>query len=53
MVDPLRRAGFWKEGKVGRLQLIVLSAVDVAEALHSMARRGQYCYAPAEHGARS
>ena len=53
MVDPLRRAGFWKEGKVGRLQLIVLSAVDVAEALHSMAGRGEYCYAPAEHGARS
>jgi len=53
MVDPLRRGGLWNEGKVGRLRLIVLDAVDVAETLQSMAGRGAYCYEPGEAGERS
>jgi len=53
VVDPLRRGGFWNEGKVGRLPLIVLNAVDVAETLQSMAGSGAYCYEPGGAGERS
>jgi aminoglycoside 3-N-acetyltransferase len=44
MIEPLRHAGFWREGKVGRLKLIVLSAAEILATLQSMSRNGRYCY---------
>ena len=44
MIKPLRRAGFWHEGRVGRLSLVVLSAADVVKTLSEMSNRGRYCY---------
>ena len=44
MVEPLRRAGFWREGTVGKLNLIVLSAADILATLQAMSANGEYCY---------
>jgi aminoglycoside 3-N-acetyltransferase len=45
MTPELKRRGFWQEARVGRLQLILLRAADVAEVVRSLAERGTYCYA--------
>jgi len=44
MIEPLKRAGFWHEGTVGRLNLIVLSAAEVLGTLQAMSRDRKYCY---------
>jgi len=44
MEARLRRSGAWHEAKVGRLNLIVLSAAEVLAAMQAMAREGRYCY---------
>jgi aminoglycoside N3'-acetyltransferase len=47
LIPELRERGFWKEGRVGHLQIIVVSARDVLEACVSMAKKGRFCYLPA------
>ena len=44
MIEPLRQAGFWHEGMVGSLTLIVLSTAEILETLQSMSKNGRYCY---------
>lgn len=46
LVPELRRMGAWTERRVGRLQVILLRATDVAQAVEAMARRGEHCYGP-------
>jgi aminoglycoside 3-N-acetyltransferase len=45
MIQPLQRAGVWREGRVGRLNLLVLSAAEVLATLQAMSKVGKYCYA--------
>ena len=54
LVPELKSRGFWREGRVGRLEMILLNAADVLAACESRAARGEYCYVtePA-HGAQS
>jgi aminoglycoside 3-N-acetyltransferase len=52
MIGPLRHAGFWHEGTVGRLNLIVLSAAEVLATLQAMSKDGKYCYVGHQLGAR-
>lgn len=40
----LMRAGLWKEGRIGNLTTILLSASDVVSCCHSLAARGEFCY---------
>jgi aminoglycoside N3'-acetyltransferase len=44
LIEPLRRAGSWHEGRVGKLHLVVLSAADVVKTLSEMSNSGRYCY---------
>lgn len=46
MEPDLRAAGAWRAGRVGRLQVISLRAVQVLEVVEAMARQGRYCYLP-------
>jgi len=40
----LRRKGLWREGRVGSLGIIVLTAAEVLRTLEEMAGHGQFCY---------
>ena len=44
LVPEMRTRGFWKEAKVGRLEIIFLKAAEVLEACRSMAKKNQFCY---------
>ena len=44
LVPELKARGFWREAKVGCLEMILLRTADVLEACRSMAKRGQFCY---------
>ena len=46
MVPELKSRGFWRETKVGRLDILLFRAADVLEACRSMANKGQFCYLP-------
>jgi aminoglycoside N3'-acetyltransferase len=44
MVEPLKKRGFWKSARLGRLELVVLSTTDVLATVREMAAAGQFCY---------
>ena len=45
MVTPvLKRRGAWRETSVGGLDVILLQAKDVMDALQTLAKEGRYCY---------
>lgn len=44
MVPGLKKAGAWREARVGGLSLVVLAAADVEREVRSMSERGIYCY---------
>ncbi|PYR97139.1 MAG: hypothetical protein DMG16_25665 [Acidobacteria bacterium] len=44
LVPELKRRNSWREGKIGRLDIVLLPATAVLEACVSMAKRGQFCY---------
>jgi aminoglycoside 3-N-acetyltransferase len=44
LVPVLKELGGWKTGRVGRLQAILVSALDVLAATQELARKGKYCY---------
>jgi hypothetical protein len=44
LLPELKGSGFWKDARIGRLELILLNAADVLEACRSAARKGQFCY---------
>lgn len=44
LAPELKARGFWREARVGRLELILLEPADVLEACRAMAGRGQFCY---------
>ena len=46
MVEPLKRSGYWRETRVGRLPLVLLRARDVLATVENMARAGVFCYRP-------
>ena len=46
MIEPMKAAGFWHQGRVGLLDLYVVRACDAVQILQEMASRGEYCYAP-------
>jgi aminoglycoside N3'-acetyltransferase len=50
LVPELQARGWWTEGSVGRLSLILLSTANVLNACRSMAEKGQFCYLSARHG---
>lgn len=44
MVPFLKQNGFWRDGRVGGLKIIVLAAADVEKTVRSMSKQGIYCY---------
>lgn len=44
MVPYLKKAGAWREAKVGGLQVTVLSAAAVAQTVRQMIQQGVFCY---------
>lgn len=46
LVPELKGRGFWKDARVGRLEMILLDAADVLAACRSAAEKGQFCYLP-------
>ena len=46
LVPELKARGSWRVARIGRLNVIVLRAVDVLDACRSMAKRGEFCYLP-------
>jgi len=44
LIAELKRRGWWRERRIGRLQMILLEAHDVYEAASDLARRGVLCY---------
>ena len=44
MVPHLKRAGAWREAKVGGLKITVLSAAAVAQTVRQMIQQGVFCY---------
>lgn len=44
LIPILKRLGFWQEGRVGRLPVIVLRAEDVLHVCRHMATNGLFCY---------
>jgi aminoglycoside N3'-acetyltransferase len=46
LIPELTARGFWKEARVGRLQIILLNAREVLEACTAMAKEGRFCYLP-------
>ena len=44
MIEPLKRRGYWRQARVGRLPLVLLNAREVLETVTEMARAGVYCY---------
>jgi aminoglycoside N3'-acetyltransferase len=46
LVPELKERGAWRRARVGRLEMILLDAVDVLEACRSAAAKGRFCYLP-------
>jgi aminoglycoside 3-N-acetyltransferase len=44
MVEPLKRRGFWRQTRVGRLDLVVLHATEVVATVREMAAERKFCY---------
>jgi aminoglycoside N3'-acetyltransferase len=44
LVPELKSRGFWREAKVGRLEILLFRASEVLEACRSMANKGKFCY---------
>lgn len=44
LVPYLKKSGAWREGRVGRLRVTVLHAVEVESAMRKMHEQGVYCY---------
>lgn len=44
MVPYLKKAGAWREAKVGGLKVTVLAAAAVAQTVRQMLQQGVYCY---------
>ena len=44
LIAELKRREWWRERRIGRLQMILLEAHDVYEAASDLARRGVLCY---------
>ena len=44
LLPELKERGFWRQARVGRLDMILLTAREVLDACRSMAHRGQFCY---------
>lgn len=44
LVPELKERGFWREARVGCLEVICLRVTDVLEACRSMAKKGRFCY---------
>jgi aminoglycoside 3-N-acetyltransferase len=44
LVPTLKNQGFWQEGHVGKLSIIVLQETQVLEACRILAKQGIYCY---------
>ncbi len=46
LIPALKERGAWLEGRVGRLDGILLDARDVLETCRTLAKNGVYCYDP-------
>jgi len=44
LVPELKASGYWREARLGRLEIILLRATEVLEACRSMAKKNQFCY---------
>src|SRR5207245_9459679 len=44
LIAELKRRGWWRERRLGRLRVILLEAHDVYAAASDLARRGVLCY---------
>ena len=44
LVPELKASGYWREARLGRLEIICLKAAEVLEACRSMAKKNQFCY---------
>jgi aminoglycoside 3-N-acetyltransferase len=44
MIPDLKQRGFWRQARVGKLEVIVLRAADVLETCRAMAKDGRFCY---------
>jgi hypothetical protein len=44
LIPYLERRNAWHEARVGRLDIVVLTAADVLECARAMAAEGSYCY---------
>jgi aminoglycoside N3'-acetyltransferase len=45
LLEPeMKSRGFWKEAKIGQLEVLLFRAANVLDACQSMARKGQFCY---------
>jgi hypothetical protein len=44
LVPEMKDRGFWKEARIGRLEVLLFRAANVLEACQAMARKGQFCY---------
>jgi len=44
LVPELKASGYWREARLGRLEIILLRATEVLEACRSMAKKSQFCY---------
>jgi aminoglycoside 3-N-acetyltransferase len=44
LVPELKASGYWREARLGRLEIIFLKATEVLEACRSMAKKNQFCY---------
>ncbi len=46
LVPDLKARGLWHTTRIGRLDVILVSAREVLEVCRSMAERGEFCYLP-------
>lgn len=46
LVPELKGRGFWREAKIGCLEIILLKTSEVLDACRSMAKKGRFCYPP-------
>jgi aminoglycoside 3-N-acetyltransferase len=46
LVPEMKSRRFWRESKVGRLEMLLFNTSEVLEACRSMAKKGQFCYLP-------
>lgn len=44
LVPHLRRRGGWREQRLGRMNVVLLSAQDVLDTVRAMAHKGSFCY---------